>query len=77
MVNNSIFYNGVRILARMVDGVNNVFTNNVLIGVKQRNITAAPGASNLYNWAVLGAFHSQVNQSIANINITNNYGSGS
>jgi len=58
-VNNSIFYRGVRILARMVDGEYNTFTNNLLINVRVRKIQQLGGPiGNLYNWAVLGAFYS-------------------
>jgi hypothetical protein len=35
-VDNNVFYRGVKILAQMISGVNNIFSNNLLIYVQQR-----------------------------------------
>jgi hypothetical protein len=57
LVENNVFYNGVRFLASMVDGMNNRFKNNALISVKKRMLEEF----GLPNWSVLANFASETN----------------
>ena len=52
LIENNIFYNGVKILVSVIEGHNNKFINNALIWVRKRNID---NGSSL-NWASLGYF---------------------
>lgn len=51
-IENNIFYNGVKILASMIEGHNNQFMNNALIFVRLRDINTG----SFINWASLGYF---------------------
>ena len=52
LIENNIFYNGVKILASVIEGHNNKFINNALIWVRLRDIDTAT----FLNWASLGYF---------------------
>jgi hypothetical protein len=73
-VDNNVFYRGVKILAQMISGVNNIFSNNLLIYVQQRTVGGAP------DFAVLGQFTTDEDGfdfSIDNVQIINNVAVGS
>jgi hypothetical protein len=68
---NNVFYNGVRFLVSMAEGMNNRFKNNALIYVRQRVLEEF----GLPNWAVLGNFVSEKNYySIDQIEVSGNVG---
>jgi hypothetical protein len=50
LIESNIFYNGVRTLVTLLDGINNRFQNNALITVRLRSIEGG------LNWAALGSF---------------------
>lgn len=51
IIEDNVFYNGVKTLVTMINGINNRFKNNALVSVKLR-----PTDDDYFVWAALGNF---------------------